>query len=69
MDLKRKRRKKMSKIINILNQEGQLVVTSRQISDDFEKEHAKVTRDIENLIEGIAKSGDTYKGWSLHIAK
>ncbi|MBS6501421.1 MAG: hypothetical protein KH415_07275 [Clostridium sp.] len=62
MDLKRKRRKKMSKIINILNQEGQLVVTSRQISDDFEKEHAKVTRDIENLIEGIAKSGDTYKG-------
>lgn len=51
----------MNKLINILNQEGQLVVTSRQISDDFEKEHAKVTRDIENLIEGIAKSGDTYK--------
>lgn len=51
----------MNKLINILNQEGQLVVTSRQVSDDFEKEHAKVTRDIENLIEGIAKSGDTYK--------
>lgn len=49
-----------NKVVNILNQEGQLVVTSRQISEDFEKEHAKVNRDIENLIEGIAKNGDTY---------
>lgn len=50
----------MNKIINVANQDGQLVVTSRQVSDDFEKEHAKVNRDIENLIEGIAKNGDTY---------
>lgn len=50
----------MNKIINILNEEGQLVVTSRQIAEDFEKEHSKVTRDIENLVEGIAKNGDTY---------
>ncbi|GAB6149847.1 ORF6C domain-containing protein [Clostridium novyi] len=50
----------MNKLINVKNKDGQLVVTSRQIARDFEKEHAKVNRDIENLIEGIAKNGDTY---------
>ncbi|MDZ5016594.1 phage antirepressor Ant, partial [Clostridium perfringens] len=50
----------MNKIINILNQDGQLVVTSRQTAEDFEKEHAKINRDIENLIGGISKNGDTY---------
>ncbi len=51
----------MNNVIKIQNQEGQLVVTSRQVSEDFEKEHPKVTRDIENLIEGIAKNGDTHE--------
>ena len=46
--------------LTILNKNGQLVVTSRQMAGDFEKENSKVTRDIENLIEGIAKNGDTY---------
>lgn len=41
------------------NSEGELVVTSRQVSEDFEKEHSKVIRTIENLFQGIAKSGDT----------
>lgn len=50
----------MNELIKIINQDGQLVVTSRQIAEDFEKEHPKVTRDIENLIRGIAKNGDTY---------
>ena len=40
----------MSKIINILNQDGQLVVTSRQVSEDFEKEHKHVLESIRNLI-------------------
>ena len=40
------------------NSEGELVVTSRQVSEDFEKEHSKVIRTIENLFQGIAKSGD-----------
>lgn len=40
----------MNKIINILNQEGQLVVTSRQISEDFEKEHKNVLQAISNLV-------------------
>lgn len=43
----------MNKLINILNQGGHLVVTSRQISDDFEKEHRNVVRDIETLIANI----------------
>jgi len=42
----------MNELINILNHDGHLVVTSRQIAEDFEKEHSKVNRDIENLIEG-----------------
>ena len=40
----------MSKIINILNQDGQLVVTSRQVAGDFEKEHKNVLQTISNLI-------------------
>lgn len=50
----------MSNLIKILKSDGQLVVTSREIGSNFEKDHAKVTRDIESLIEGIAKNGDTY---------
>lgn len=50
----------MSDLVKVFNKDGQLVVTSRQVARDFEKEHAKVTRDIENLIGGIAKNGDTY---------
>lgn len=41
----------MNKIINILNQEGQLVVTSRQVAEDFEKRHADVLEKIEELIK------------------
>ena len=50
----------MKKTINILNQDGQLVVTSRQVAGDFEKEHFNVVRDIEKLIGGIIKNEDTY---------
>lgn len=41
----------MNKIISILNQEGQLVVTSRQVAEDFEKRHADVLEKIEELIK------------------
>lgn len=48
----------MNKIINILNQDGQLVVTSRQVAEDFEKEHSSVViRAIENLIKELEGSG------------
>ena len=43
----------------ITRKDGELVVTSRQVAEDFEKEHSKVIRTIENLFQGIAKSGDT----------
>lgn len=43
----------MSNIIKILNENGQLVVTSRQIAEDFEKRHDNVIRDIENLISSV----------------
>ena len=50
----------MNKIINIQKQDGQLVVSSRQIAEHFEKEHFNVVRDIEKLIGGIIKNEDTY---------
>jgi Rha family phage regulatory protein len=43
----------MNKIINILNQEGQLVVTSRQISEDFRKRNSHVVEAIENKIKSL----------------
>ena len=43
----------------ITRKDGELVVTSRQVAEDFEKEHSKVIRTIEHLFQGIAKSGDT----------
>ena len=33
------------------NNDGELVVTSRQVAEDFEKRHADVLRAIENLIK------------------
>ncbi len=43
----------MNKIVNILNQEGQLVVTSRQISEDFKKRNSHVVEAIENKIKSL----------------
>lgn len=47
-------------LIKLENKEGQVLVSSREVAKNFKKEHTKVVRDIENLVEGIAKSGDTY---------
>ena len=41
----------MSKIINIQKQDGQLVVSSRQIAEDFDKRHSDVLEKIEELIK------------------
>lgn len=43
----------MNKLINILNQDGQLVVTSRQIAEDFGKRNSHVVEAIENKIESL----------------
>ena len=37
-------------LINLENKEGQLLVSSREVAKNFEKEHKNVTRDIEGLI-------------------
>src|SRR5699024_1072923 len=41
----------MTNLINIQNEEGDLVVSSREIARNFGKEHFNVVRDIENLTE------------------
>lgn len=46
----------MNDIINIFHQDGHLVVTSRQIAGDFEKEHRNVVRDIEELINKMGSA-------------
>lgn len=43
----------MSNLVKIFNKDGQLVVTSRQVARDFQKEHRNVIRDIEELIDKI----------------
>lgn len=50
----------MNELINlgIINKNDKAVVSNRVVAEKFEKEHAKVARDIENLIAGIAKNGD-----------
>ena len=45
----------MNKIINILNQDGQLVVTSRQVAEDFDKDHRVVVRAIENKAASLTE--------------
>lgn len=51
----------MNNLISIQNQEGQLVVTSRQVAEHFEKDHRNVIRDIEGIAEGMLKIEHTPK--------
>lgn len=46
--------------MNLINiQDGQAVTTSRQVAESFTKDHHHVLRDIENILGGISKIGDT----------
>lgn len=56
----------MSNLINISNNNGNLVVSSREIAVNFEKEHKNVIRDIENYVE-MLKNGESSKLSSLFI--
>ncbi len=40
-------------------QNGEPVVSSRQIAENFEKRHDHVMRDIEDIMKGLPKNGDT----------
>lgn len=39
----------MNELINIMEKDGQLVVSSRQVAENFEKEHKDVLKAIENI--------------------
>ena len=41
-------------------QNGEPVVSSRQIAESFEKRHDHVMRDIEDIMRGLPKNGDTH---------
>lgn len=47
----------MDSLINVTNQDGVLVVSSREVALNFEKEHKNILRDIENIkSEGVAQN-------------
>lgn len=41
----------MQDLINIQNEDGQMVVSSREVAENFGKRHADILRDIENLLK------------------
>ena len=46
----------MNELINVLNQEGNLVVSSREVARNFDKEHKNILRELENIkSEGVAQ--------------
>lgn len=45
-----------NELIKVLNQNGQLVVTSREVAINFSKRHADVIRSIENLISDMGST-------------
>lgn len=52
----------MNSLINIENKEGNLIVSSREVAKNFEKEHFHVTRDIENIIEMLRNTDSSKLG-------
>lgn len=40
-----------NELINIINKEGTMVVSSREVAENFEKMHKNILRDIENLVQ------------------
>lgn len=57
----------MEMLINLQKQNGQPVVSSREVAEHFGKRHDNVVRDIENLIEGMSKIEDTHKLTKLFL--
>lgn len=48
---------KVKYAINLISENGQVVVSSREVAENFGKEHKHVLRDIENLMGGEPKIG------------
>lgn len=62
----------MNSLINITQNNGQLVVSSKEVSDNFGKEHRNVLRNIDDLIHtSNAAAGNfirtTYRGGNGHM--
>lgn len=43
----------MTNLVNVQNKDGVMVVSSRDVANDFDRRHDHVIRDIENLIESM----------------
>ena len=54
----------MNELVTI--NDKQVVTTSRNVAEHFEKRHDNVVRDIESLIGGLLKSEDTPKDMDVH---
>ncbi|EON72238.1 Rha family transcriptional regulator [Lysinibacillus sphaericus] len=50
----------MTKIIELLNENGQVFATSKQVAEDFGKQHGHVLRDIENLKKDVSNFGEMF---------
>lgn len=46
----------MESLINVINKDGQMVVSSREVAKNFEKQHKDVLEAIEKLIDGVAEN-------------
>lgn len=57
----------MSNLIKITNQDGNLVVSSREVARDFEKEHYHVIEAIENKIKNLTHGNSGVKITELFI--
>lgn len=50
----------MNNLINIQNKNGNLLVSSREVAENFQKNHQHVLRDIGNLKEGVQNWTDLF---------
>lgn len=48
----------MNELIKVANQNGKLVVSSREVATNFDKNHQHVLRDVDDLREGVQKWTD-----------
>lgn len=50
----------MSELINVLNRNDSLVVSSREVAKNFDKNHQHVLRDVDDLKEGVQNWTDLF---------
>ena len=50
----------MNELINVLSQDGNLVVSSREVAENFDKNHQHVLRDVDNLKRDVQNWTDLF---------